>query len=134
MTPKKTASTSKLVVLSLLVILLSGCTASRAFRHGEKFERRKDYDAALQSYRRALERNPRNLEYRLRYERVRLRAALAHLDQGRRLKTGRQLEEALAEFQNALTIDPSLASAAQEATAVQKMIVSREEKLQRRNP
>jgi tetratricopeptide (TPR) repeat protein len=66
------------------------------------------------NYRSALERKPENLEYRLRYERARLRAALAHFDRGRRTKTGGQFEEALAEFQIALTIGPSLASAAQE--------------------
>jgi general secretion pathway protein D len=134
MTPKKTAPTSMLVILSLLLTLISGCAASRAFRQGEKFERRKDYDAALHSYRPALERKPQNLESRLRYERARLRAALAHFDQGCRLKTGGQFEEPLAEFQNALTMDPSLASAAQEAAAVQKMIVNREENLQRMSP
>src|SRR5207247_4037879 len=76
----------------------------------------------LQTVEQALQTEPRNHEYRLYYERARFQAAIAHFDQGRKLREAGNLEESLAEFQRASAIDPSNSLAAQEVRSVQKMI------------
>ena len=58
--------------------------------------------------------DPKDHRYELAVRRVRFVAAQAHVDQGRRLREQGQLEEALAHFQHAMTLDPSLTVAAQQ--------------------
>src|SRR5437867_4249025 len=110
------------LVFSSLVVVLGSCAGSSAFKRGKKFERMKNYDEALQNFEQALQKEPRNIEYRLYHERARFEAAIAHFDQGRKLREAGNLEESLAEFQRASTIDPSNSLAAQEVRSVQKMI------------
>ncbi|PYV86459.1 MAG: hypothetical protein DMG05_19660 [Acidobacteria bacterium] len=110
------------LVFSSLVVVLGSCAGSSAFKRGKKFERMKNYDEALQNFEQALQKEPRNIEYRLYHERARFEAAIAHFDQGRKLREAGNLEESLAEFQRASAIDPSNSLAAQEVRSVQKMI------------
>ncbi len=116
---------SCLLSFTLLSLTLCACAGSSAFKKGKKLEQLKNYDEALLSYQQALEKQPRNHEYRLYFERARFQAAIAHFDQGRRLREVSKLEEALAEFQKASSIDPSNDLAAQEVRSVQKMIEER---------
>ncbi len=116
----------RLFISLVLITTLLSCGGSSAFKRGLEYEKLKNYDAALESYEEALDEEPRNTEYRLYYERARFQAAIAHFDQGRRLKSANRLEEALQEFQRALAIDPSITSALQEATAVDALIRERE--------
>jgi general secretion pathway protein D len=114
------------LLFSSLVVVLCSCAGSSAFKRGKKFERIKNYDEALQNFEQALQKEPRNIEYRLYHERARFEAAIAHFDQGRKLREAGNLEESLAEFQRASAIDPSNSLAAQEVRSVQKMIQDRQ--------
>src|SRR5262245_8223458 len=110
-----------------IVLLFSSCGGgSSAFKKGKQLEVHQSYDEALAYYEEALKQDPKNHEYRLYYERIRLRAAIAHFDRGRKLKDEGNLDQALAEFQRASTIDASNALAAQEAKSVQAMIEDRD--------
>ena len=111
----------------LILLLLSSCGAgSSAFKRGKQLDIQQNYDEALASYEEALKQDPKNIEYRLYYERERSQAALAHFDRGRQLKEAGNLETSLAEFQRAAATDPANALAAQEVKRVQAMIADRE--------
>ena len=110
-----------------MVLLFTSCGGgSSAFKKGKQLDVQQSYDEALAYYEAALKQDPKNHEYRLYYERTRLRAAIAHFDRGRKLKEEGNLDQSLAEFQRASAIDPSNALAPQEAKAVQAMIADRE--------
>ncbi len=95
-------------VASLALALLSaGCASSAAFRQGEKAERRRDYDAAVLAYSKALKEDPNNAGYQGSLQRARLRAAEAHSIAARRLAGRGQYKEALEEFRLALDLNPT---------------------------
>ena len=117
---------SWVILVSGLSILFAACAGSNAFKHGKKLEQAQNFDEALHYYQKALQADPQNTEYRLRYERARFQAAVHHFDQGRRLKDSGDLESALLEFRQASAIDPSNALAAQEVRAVERMLEERQ--------
>src|SRR5262245_16503907 len=86
----------------LTLLLLSSCGGgSSAFKKGKQFDVQQSFDEALAYYEAALKQDPKNHEYRLYYERTRLRAAIAHVDRGRKLREEGALDQSLAEFQRA---------------------------------
>jgi len=125
---KQRPSTAHIFLLLIVLALSSGCAASSAFKRGQKFEKLRNYDEALAQYRTAYEKEPKNHEYRLFFERARAQAAIAHLDFGRKLREVGKLEEALVEFRRGAEIDPSNALAVQEIRDTEKLIVEREQK------
>ncbi|MEW5979431.1 MAG: cohesin domain-containing protein [Acidobacteriota bacterium] len=113
---------SRVVIILVISIVLTACGGAGAYKRGRKLEATKDFDQALLSYGEALRKEPRNVEYRLAYERTRFQASLAHFEQGRRLKESGKLEQALAEFQQAAVLDPSNALAQQEVKALERSL------------
>lgn len=97
---------AKLVALLVVVALVAGCAAGRAFRRGESAARLGDWDAAVQQYRRAVQEDPDNAVYRIALERAMLTASLAHLDRARVFEARGQLEDALREYRRASEYDP----------------------------
>jgi len=84
-----------------------GCASSSAFRLGQKAEQRQDFDRAVLEYSRAVKQHPENAPYRAALERTRLRAALQHQLQGRRLYARGQYKEAVDELRLAYDLNPS---------------------------
>ena len=84
-----------------------GCASSSAFRLGQKAEQRQDFDRAVIEYSRAVKQHPENAPYRAALERTRLRAALQHQLQGRRLYARGQYKEAVDELRLAYDLNPS---------------------------
>ena len=81
---------------------------------GEAAEARKDYDAALEFYTKALGTDPKEVVYQLATRRVRFQASQAHVEAGLKLRQASKLEQALVEFQKAFSIDPGSTVALQE--------------------
>lgn len=81
---------------------------------GERAEARKNWDAALDLYEKALQEDPTDIAYQIAVRRVRFQAGQAHVDNGQKLRESGEIEKALAEFQRAYAIDPSSAVAEQE--------------------
>ena len=88
--------------------------AKQLYEQARRAEAEKNYDEALVLYEQAGLEDPKDHRYELSVRRVRFVAAQTHVDQGRRLREQRQFEEALAHFQRAMEIDPSLTVAAQQ--------------------
>jgi general secretion pathway protein D len=115
----------RIAVLALLALTTSlAVTPARAQsartwnKRAETAELHEDWDTAYEDYRQAHLKAPADLRYKTRSERMRFLAAASHVDRGRVLKQSGDVQGALAEFQRALTIDPSNNTAQQEINII----------------
>jgi general secretion pathway protein D len=114
----KTVST-----LLILILVTAGCGAGRqAFKKGSQAEVVKDYETAMEYYRQAMEKNPADIEYKLKYEQTRFAAAFQHFQQGRRALDRGDLTMAKAEFERAAAIDPTHDFARKELAEVDALL------------
>ncbi|HXJ89107.1 MAG TPA: cohesin domain-containing protein [Candidatus Binatia bacterium] len=113
---------------TLLVWLLAAtlpAVADKAkdlYAKGQDAEARQQYEAAYDFYRQAYDLKPKDLRYRAAFEHARFEAASSIVHRGQKLREEGKLDDAVAEFQKALTIDPSLFIAKQELIRTQKII------------
>ena len=118
----------RLIPLSVVFILLPAAllvvaeSAKSLWQKGQDAEARQNYEQAYEFYRQAYEQKPKELRYRASYERTKFLAAASHVHRGQVMRDGGKLNEALAEFQKALEIDPSSFIAQQEIRRTQQMI------------
>ena len=98
-------STRKLAGLIVVAVLLSACSAGRAFRRGQEAVRNADWDAAVTYFTKAVQANPDNAEYKINLQRAQEEAARVHIEKGRELEKRDQLDGALAEYRRALELD-----------------------------
>ena len=101
--------------------LLPGC-ATGAYQQGERAARIGDWDAAVASYRRALQEEPGRADVRIALERTKQRAIWGHLDTARDLEARDEPTAALAEYRQALTYDPSNGRAIDRLIAIEREI------------
>jgi general secretion pathway protein D len=92
------------------------------YAKGQDAEARQQYETAYEFFKQAYNLKPKDLRYRAAFERVRFQAAAAIVHNGQKLRDDGKLDEALAAFQKALSIDPSLFIARQELNRTVKMI------------
>src|SRR5271169_658088 len=112
-------------VLLLIVITILPAIADKAktfYQKGQDAEARQNYEAAYDFFKQAYDLKPKDLRYRASFERMRFKAAATIVHRGQALRDQGKLPEALAEFQKALDIDPSLFIAQQELRRTQQMI------------
>src|SRR5882672_10244973 len=110
----------------LIVVALAGCAGGKtAFKDASKAEITRDYETAMLQYKKALDAEPDNTEYRVKYEQTRFAAAYAHFQKGRIALDAANLETAQTEFARAKEIDPSHDFAAQELARVTELIAGR---------
>jgi general secretion pathway protein D len=117
-----------LVMVTILPAIAGKPKAKSLYEQGQDAEARQNYEQAYELYKKAYDQKPKDLRYRSSFERMRFKAAAVIVHQGILLRNDGKLEEALAKFQHAAQIDPSLFSAQQEIKNTLQMI---EEK---RNP
>ena len=112
------------VVLLVVVAILPAIAdkAKTVYEKGQDAEARQQYEAAYEFYKQAFEMKPKDLRYKASFQRMRFKAAAMVVHHGVLLREQGKLPEALAEFQKAAQIDPSLFSAQQEMKRTQKMI------------
>src|SRR3989454_773201 len=115
-------------VVAVLAINVAGCAASQAYPRGSRAELTKDFETAMTEYKAALDRDPRNYEYRLKYEQARYNVAFQHFEAGRRAVDKQDYETAKMEFTRVLEIDPTHALAEQRLTKVNEVLNSRSRK------
>jgi general secretion pathway protein D len=109
-----------LVVLALLPAIAD--KAKSIYEKGQDAEARQNFEAAYEFYKQAYDLKPKDLRYRTSFERMRSKAAQAIVHHGVVLREQGKMEEALAEFQKAAQIDPSLFSAQQELKRTLQMM------------
>jgi general secretion pathway protein D len=111
-----------LLVAVMTLPAFSGDKAKGLYDKGQDAEARQNYEAAYDLFRQAYDLKPKELRYRAAFERTRFEAAAAIVHKGQQLRDEGKLDEAVAAFQKALSIDPSLFIAKQELIRTQKMI------------
>jgi len=89
---------------------------------GRSSEAKKEWDAALESYEKALSEDPSDMLYQMAAEKARFQAGQAHVDKGLKTRNQGLLGEALLEFQKAYSINPGSAVAVQEIRRTEEMI------------
>jgi general secretion pathway protein D len=112
-------------VLLLVVIAILPAIADKAkslYDKGQDAEARQNYEQAYEFFKQAYDIKPKDLRYRASFERMRFKAAATIVHQGEGLRDQGKLQEALAAFQKAAQIDPSLFSAQQELKRTLQMI------------
>ncbi len=113
------------LVLLLVAAITLPATADKAkslYDQGQDAEARQNYEGAYDFYKQAYDLKPKDLRFRTSLARARFEAAAAVVHRGQKLREEGKLDEALATFQKAVSIDPSLFIAQQELARTQKMI------------
>ena len=118
-----------LVSTSLLTqpALAGARKAKSLYRQGQAAELSGRYDEAFEKYSLATREAPRVHRYTLAERRMRFVAGQAHVESGVRLRGQGLYQEALAEFERAVAIDPASSVAAQERSRTIGMIEQRNE-------
>jgi general secretion pathway protein D len=113
------------VALLVLVAILPAVPADKAkalYAKGQDAEARENFEAAYDLYKQAYDLKPKDLRYKSSFERLRFKAAATIVHHAQGLRDEGKLQEALAEFQKAALIDPSLFIAQQELKRTLQMI------------
>lgn len=115
--------TMTVLLIALLVIVpASADKAKSLYSQGANQEALNHFDQAFDLYRQAYELKPKDVQIRAAYERMKFRAAAEHIHKGQVLREAGKLPEALAEFEQAMRVDPSSFMAVQEARRTKDMI------------
>jgi len=101
---------------------LAAESAKSLYAKGADAQARQDYEKAYEFFRQAYELQPKDLKYRTAYERNRFLAAASHVHRGQIALDAGRLDEAKAEFEKALAIDPSSFIAQQELRRTLQMM------------
>ena len=96
-----------LLISCLLLVLTTACTANRAYRLAQAAEEQGDWDQAVLHYLELLDQSPERVAYRTGLLRAKIRASQRHFESGKKFQEAKALERALAEFQQAVQLDPS---------------------------
>jgi type II secretory pathway component GspD/PulD (secretin) len=106
----------------VIASLLAGCAAGRAFGRGDDAARAGDWETAVDHYRRAVQADPSNAEYRIALERAMISASQVHLDAARVAEARGQLDDALREYRRASEFDPPNRQIAAKVAALERTI------------
>jgi len=111
-----------LFVVLAITLPAAADKAHSLWNKGRDAEERQDYEKAYDYYQQAFSLKPKDLRYRTAYEHIKFLASASHVHRGQLLRDSGKLDEAVAEFQKAATIDPSSFVAQQELKKTQEMI------------
>jgi general secretion pathway protein D len=118
----------KVVLLIIIALTFWGCaTFSRSYKLGTEAALSKNWDKAVRHYERAVLQSPKNSVYRLALFRAKLAASSVHLIKARELAFQQKKEEALVEYEKALSYDPLNRMIAEEAKSLIQEEVKEEE-------
>ena len=111
-----------LILVAVVTLPAIADKAKDLYAKGQDAEARQNYIAAYDFFKQAYDLKPKDLRYRAAFQRTRAEAAFAIVHHGQQLRDDGKLDEALAEFQKAVAIDPSLYIARQELNRTLQMI------------
>jgi general secretion pathway protein D len=105
-----------------LALCVTGCAAKKAYSAGKTAAAAGEWDVAVDQYRRALEAEPMNAEYRLALQRAMGSAALDFAEKGRNAELRGQLDEALRAYRKSSEYDPTNGTVATKVSELDKKI------------
>lgn len=97
----------RLVAVLVSAGLVVSCATGKALQKGESSAIAGDWDSAVEHYRRAVQEEPRNADYRVALQRAMLNASRVHLTLAREFEEGGALVDAAREYRRAAEFDPS---------------------------
>jgi general secretion pathway protein D len=113
---------ARFAALIVIASLAAGCAAGRAFGRGDDAARAGDWETAVDHYRRAVQADPQNAEYRIALERAMISASIVHLDAARVAEARGNLEDALREYRRASEFDPPNRQIASKVAELERMM------------
>jgi len=111
-----------LVICLLTSPVLQAESPGSLYKKGKDAEAAQKYETAYEFFKQAYDKDPKDLRYRTAFERTRFYAAAVKVHRGQLLRDGGRLEDALAQFEAAAAIDPSMDIAQQEIRQTRRMI------------
>jgi len=111
-----------LVVCLLTPLVMRAESSNSLYKKGKDAEAAQKYESAYEFYKQAYDKSPKDLRFRTAFERTRFYAAAVKVHRGQLLRDGGRLEDALAEFEAAAAIDPSMDIAQQEIRETRRML------------
>jgi general secretion pathway protein D len=111
-----------LLVAAVTLPIIAADKVKDLYAKGQDAEARQQYVVAYGYYKQCYDLKPKDLRYRASFERIRFEAAAQTVHEGQKLREDGKLDEAVAAFQKALSMDPSLFIAKQELNRTVKMI------------
>jgi general secretion pathway protein D len=87
------------------IVAAAGCAGERAFRDGKDDELLGRWDRAVIEYSRAREQNPRELKYRMAFERAKRRASEEHFEKGKMYLSSGRPELAVIELEQTVLLN-----------------------------
>src|SRR5579863_6920173 len=118
-----------LAILMTAVLIAPMLPLEAKTRKGDKYlaegrshEDKKEWDAALESYEKALSEDPGDINYQMAAQKARFQSSAMHMSNGLKVRAEGQLGEALLEFQKAYALSPSTSAAEQEILRTEEMI------------
>jgi len=111
-----------LLLVAVVTLPAIADKAKDLYAKGQDAEARQKYEEAYDFFKQAYDLKPKDLRYRTAFEHIRFEAAATIVHRGQLLRDDGKLDEAVAEFQKALAIDPSLFIAKQELNRTLKII------------
>jgi general secretion pathway protein D len=118
---------ARLAVLLALTAIAAGCAAGSSFRRGNDLMRSGDLDMAVASYRKAVQSDPDNANYKIALQRAMLAASRMHIDRAKQYESMDQLEAALGEYKLAAEYDPTNRQVNAKVTDLDRVIRERVE-------
>jgi len=110
-----------------LLLITTGCAGQRAFKAGTRAFQEGDFDASVALYLKAARRDPDRDEFRMQLYSARIKAGLVHLKSARDHREAGRTEEAINEYQMALSFDGSLQTAFTEMNALRQEVNFRDQ-------
>src|SRR3984957_4809102 len=111
-----------LLVVAVVTVATAADKAKGFFTKGQDAEARQNYEAAYEFFKQAYDLKPKDLRYRASFERTRFEAAASMVHRGQVLREDGKLDDAIALFEKAISIDPSLFIAQQELKKTLQMV------------
>ena len=108
--------------LALIVVTLAGCAASKAYSQGTEAAKLNEWDVAVDQFRKALQHEPKNPEYRMALARAMTDGSRHFMEQGRIAEARGQLDVALAAYRKANEFDPSNRQLAAKVADLEKKV------------
>ena len=121
-----------LAAVALLAIASAGCAAHWAYRQGQDAGEKGEWDLAVARYTRALEKDSKNIGYKIALENARIQASRYHYDEAKKHLAASDFERAAEELEIASKYDPGNRSAADDLAIVRDRIRKRAEEQRER--
>jgi general secretion pathway protein D len=120
---KRLQRLGSIILIALFVAIPAIADKAKDFyEKGRDAEARQNYESAYDNFKQAYDLKPKELRYRVAFERTRFLAAASHVHRGQLLRDSGKLLDALKEFETAISIDSSSFIAQQEAVRTRQMI------------